>query len=266
MSLLQKWLPKELRREREAIAKGRFVAIARDGIGPRKKARVRLVQEWLCFGNHQIAVDGDFGPATEQAVRDFRAAEGLAAGGTVDGETFAALTAPMVAALQPLDAPPATLGAAMRGHARRHLAQHPVEIGGENRGPWVRLYMDGNEGTDWPWCAGFVTFLLRQACGSLGSEMPIEGSFSCDALAKQAKKAGRFVSESERPESDLMPGTIFLRRKSAKDWTHTGVVTAFEAEQFRTIEGNTDASGSRNGFEVCRKIRAFKKRDFIRID
>ena len=48
---------------------------------------------------------------------------------------------------------------------------NPREIGGQNMGPWVRLYMDGREGAEFPWCAGFVCFVLAQACEAMGRAM-----------------------------------------------------------------------------------------------
>ncbi len=266
MTLLDTWLPKELRRERDAIAAGSFAPIARDSGGPGSKARAKLVQEWLCLAGHQIVIDGDFGPATAEAVGEFRAANALGAGEAVDGKAFEALTRPMLAALQPLTPSPATLDAALLAYARQHLAEHPREVGGDNCGPWVRLYMDGKEGAMQFWCAGFVTFLLRQASDTLGRPMPIRGSVSCDSLAAQAKEAGRFVGERARDDADLPPGAIFLRRNTPTDWAHTGVVTAFGAESFKSIEGNTNDDGHRNGVEVCARTRGYKKRDFIRID
>jgi len=95
----------------------------------------------------------------------------------VDAETFVALLEPMIETLQTIHNPSKPLGTMIIAYAVQHIAKHSVEVGGQNRGPWLWLYVQGHEGTDWPWCAGFVTFLLRQACDTLGRAMPIEGSF-----------------------------------------------------------------------------------------
>jgi len=60
--------------------------------------------------------------------------------------------------------------------ARAHLKAHPVEVGGDNRGPWVRAYMSGNDGSDWLWCAGFVTAIVAQAASLLGTATPTPGT------------------------------------------------------------------------------------------
>ena len=108
--------------------------------------------------------------------------------GRVNQRTFSALVAPMRAVLRKPVRKPKSLGIAMLICAKAHLAQSPREVGGPNRGPWVRLYTGGNEGDQWAWCAGFVTFILKQASELMGAPMPIAGSVGCDQLAAQAKQ------------------------------------------------------------------------------
>ena len=64
----------------------------------------------------------------------------------------------------------------------------------------------------------------------------------------------------------LAPGTVFLSRHTATDWTHTGLITRAAAEAFQTIEGNTNDEGSREGYEVCARTRGFKKKDFVTLE
>lgn len=70
------------------------------------------------------------------------------------------------------------LNTAIVTYAQAHLAQHPREIWWTEPLAWVRLYMQGNDGTAWAWCAGFVTFLMNQAAESLQVSLPIDGSFA----------------------------------------------------------------------------------------
>ncbi len=63
----------------------------------------------------------------------------------------------------------------------------------------------------------------------------------------------------------MTPGSFFLNRRTPDDWTHVGIVTEAADGSFKTIEGNTNDEGSREGYEVCARNRGYKKRDFIQI-
>ena len=238
------------------------LVIARDLARGSKGPDVKRVQEWLNLHGYGLGIDGDFGGVTEDGVRRFQKAKRLKATGKVDKKTFGALVAPMSEVLQKPVKKPKNFGVAMLTYAKSHLGEHPVEVGGPNRGPWVRLYTGGNEGDNWPWCAAFVTFILRQASELMRTPMPIAGSVGCDQLASQAKAADIFLDEHRAP-NELRPGSLFLVRKSPTDWTHTGIVAEVHPEFFRTIEGNTNDDGVREGYEVCTLTRSYKDKDFV---
>ena len=249
---LARWIRDEIELD-ETVSEGR-----------RGKA-VKRVQEWLTLHGFGVAIDSDFGPVTKRAVQRFQDHVGLTATGKVDRRTFDRLVQPMKDVLT-TRAPThgtGTLEDAVLVYARAHLDRHPIEVGGQNRGPWVRLYMEGHDGPEWAWCAGFVSFILKQAVESLDADMPIDGSFSCDSLAAQAKTSGLFVGERDVSPSTLRAGSIFLVRRTPTDWTHTGLVAGASAGAFDTIEGNTNDDGNREGFEVCARSRGFAKKDVI---
>jgi len=228
---------------------------------------VKLVQEWLCLHNCSVKVDGEFGPATEAAVRRFQTKARIHPTGVIDEQTYTALIAPVMRACKPLATTAETYSQRVVSAARQHLKEHPREVGGQNCGPWVRLYTVGKQGKDWPWCAAFVTYLMEQASeGIKPNPMPLRGSVSCDKLVEQAREAELFVGEKERDDT-LGPGTLFVVRntKNANDWIHTGVVTVFHPEYMETIEGNTNDDGSREGYEVCKRIRGYAHMDFIKL-
>lgn len=228
---------------------------------------VKRVQEWLNLRGHGTAIDGKFGPATEAALKQFESAQRRNPPiGIVDAQLFAALTEPLRDALrQPALTAGLRFSNAVWLIAMQHLKLHPREIGGENRGPWVRLYMQGNEGVAWPWCAGFVTFVMQQAAALCNCTTPIKGSFSCDLLATQAIAAGR-LQHSPPPDDEAGGCWLFLVRKSAGDWSHTGFAFDFHDGAFASIEGNTNDQGGREGYEVCARHRGSNGMDFVRLD
>lgn len=231
-----------------------------------KNANVKRTQEWLCLHNFKTSIDKSFGSSTEKQVNEFRCKSNLPENGVVDAALFSLLCNPMVKALADLPAGQKGIREMVVALAKQHLKQHPVEVGGENSGPWVRLYCMGNDGPDYLWCAGFATFVVKQAAGILNVAMPVVRTLSCDTLAIRAEQAGRFVKGGSTAPADVAPGDLFLIRKTSTDWIHTGIVSALDSKTFSTIEGNTNDEGSTNGYEVCARNRAYSaKVDFIKL-
>ncbi|MDH3493454.1 MAG: peptidoglycan-binding protein, partial [Acidobacteriota bacterium] len=161
-----------------------------------KGRKARQVQEWVSIHGFKTGIDEEFGPATKRALKLFQEARGITVTGKVNKSTWAELVAPMNRAFASV-APAATLSETVLRVAGQHLREHPIELGGANCGPWVRAYMNGNQGAPWMWCAGFVTFVMKQAAKIQKASTPIDGSFSCDILAGQAKDKKKFVSERD---------------------------------------------------------------------
>jgi hypothetical protein len=233
---------------------------------------VRRVQEWLNLHRMGLSIDGDFGPVTQAKIKQFQNEMGIEATGIVDSETYQELVSPMRRVLSPLPLidPDASFQQVVLSYARVHLEAHPREVGGQNSGPWVRMYMEGHDGTPWAWCAGFVKFLMKQAEETCQMNHVINGSFSCDSFAAQARNAGHLIEEADISSGDvsfseLTGASVFLVRRTSTDWTHTGIVTQFHDDFFDTIEGNTNDDGNREGYEVCARARGYKGKDFIRL-
>ena len=227
---------------------------------------VRRCQEWLSLHGLGLEVDGHFGRATKFAIEQFQRKKDLPVSGRVNRATFDELVSPLTYAMEQ-----SGFGGSLRNkilyYALRHLRKQPREIGGQNRGPWVRFYMDGNEGPEWPWCAGFVSLIMEQACEELELELPITPSVSCDSLAASAKGNNRFVAGRGRTAPDAVrAGDLFLNRRTPTDWVHVGVVRQISESVMLTIEGNTNDSGDREGYEVCQRIRNYRSKDFILMD
>lgn len=240
-----------------------------------KNRYVKQIQEWLEYHRIRTSIDGIYGPATASCVSDFQQSRKLNNTGTVDAETWKKLVEPMIKALKPpkitkRQTAPSTVALV----AKQHVKQKPQEIGGANRGPWVRLYCNGNDGIEWAWCAGFVTLIMQQAYFYRDEKSPIKGSVSCDSLAAQGKETDLFVGRQKVTSGSYQwekfgGSCIFLKRRTETDWTHTGIATASESKEkelvFYTIEGNTNDEGDREGYEACVRKRSIKSThyDFI---
>lgn len=235
-----------------------------------EKMAVRRVQEWLNIHDVVTSIDESFGDSTADQLRAFQARNGRQPTGELDAETWALLTAPMRRALAGIDHGSSSLEDAVIRVARQHIAEKPVEVGGNNRGPWVRLYMQGLEGSDQLWCAGFVCLMVAQAARDLGTDMPFRRQVGVDALVKDAKNSMRFIPERDVTDpvvrkSKLRPGRLFVVRASASDWTHVGIVLAINDKSFDTLEGNTGGDGGTDGANARQGNRSYASKDFLRI-
>ncbi len=239
---------------------------------------VKRIQEWLNYHQCRTGIDSDYGPATTACVKDFQKMKRKSATGKVDEATWNLLVKPIRTALKaPVGIKKMTAQQAVLAVGKQHVEQHPIEIGGANRGPWVRLYCEGHDGRAWAWCAGFVSLIMHQSYFYREAKAPIKGSVSCDILASQAKNAGLFirgrdVSSGKYKWSQFSDACLFLRRRTSTDWTHTGIAADGTGKPkqlvFATMEGNTNDEGSREGFEACYRKRSVSASnyDFIKFE
>ncbi|MBF0136980.1 MAG: peptidoglycan-binding protein [Magnetococcales bacterium] len=225
--------------------------------------KVKRLQEWLNFHLCGTKIDGLFGSATKSALAKFQGNNNINASGQLDQTTWSLLVKPMVDAMAIPASTGKSYGDVVQMIAKQHLTVRPVEIGGQNCGPWVRAYMKGHDGNNYPWCAGFVSFVLAQSAQCLGTNAPLSYTFSCDDMVKDARGSGLFLGIDHSERSPL----IFAKRRTSTDWTHVGFCFSWESGVFVTIEGNTNDQHSREGFELAEKYRSTEEEgyDFIRI-
>ena len=236
---------------------------------------VKKIQEWLNIQAYlnpgttlATGIDSDYGPATQASVKNFQTMKGLPVTGKVSATVFSELCKPMQTAYDFWQYPPRTLRMTVCAVAEAHESESPIELnvrGVGNLGPWVRAYCNGNDGNEWYWCMGFVQTVFDQAFQNMedGSQysslMPL--SYSCDTIATYAIQKKKLLTNAKikkNPEL-VQPGDIFLVKKAENDWYHTGIVIAITGDLFETIEGNTNADGSNNGYGVFRRTRNFRK-------
>jgi len=121
---------------------------------------------------------------------------------------------------------------------------------GDNSGARVREFQATTTlgGTNWPWCAAFAGWCIREACKKLKVKNTWCNSASCDVILAFARSNGIL---HETPQV----GDVFLVMASKYDATHTGIVFAVTSNRFREVSGNTNNSGSRNGNGVYEQWR-----------
>ncbi|MCF2219896.1 CHAP domain-containing protein [Chryseobacterium sp. PS-8] len=237
-----------------------------------KKSDVEKIQSWLCLQEMahpgigtMTAIDGDFGNATETAVNHFQKFIGATQNGILDQQVFSELCKKVKVAFENV-LPNSTIRKTIIDVAQNHVKQNPSELvirNQSNSGPWVRTYMNGNEGINWFWCMGFVQTILDQAFSlhqkNIFDIMPL--TFSCDTVGMKAIEKNALIRNKEiqkNPEL-VKPGDVVLIRKSQYDWIHTAIVIEVGTDTFTTIEGNTDINGSSNGTGVFKRVRNFRK-------
>ncbi len=236
------------------------------------KKDVMKIQSWLSLyaiknpsAGTATSIDGDFGPATEKAVKNFQKAMNLPVSGIVTKLLFSKLCAPMEEAFEkPLTA--TGLRDMVVEASENHLNNFAYELqikGASNSGPWVRAYMDGHEGSSWYWCMGFAQTIIDQAASAQEKNFktlfPL--TYSCDTVGNKGLEKGLLsrYQDIRRDPSLIKHGDLFLLQKSKFDWIHTGIITAVKDDVIETIEGNTNQAGSRNGIAVMKRTRNFRK-------
>lgn len=133
------------------------------------------------------------------------------------------------------------------------------EIDGTNCGPRVNQYKaTTNLPADepWPWCAAFVDWVVKEAMQAAGiketATFKRPTTAGAWALEKWSLQQDRSTWTLKPAKRDIEPGDIVIF-----NFSHVGIATSEpdETGHFRTVEGNTDGQGSREGGAVLAKWR-----------
>ncbi len=156
-----------------------------------------------------------------------------------------------------VDAPGTPLAARALEIARGQLGVREVPPD-SNRGPAVEAYLASvGLGPGHAWCAAFVHWCLAGAARELGLANPCARS---GGVLRQWQHAGerrlpRVLAPAARDDPGLLrPGMVFTMDYGG-GLGHTGFITRIEGGQLETLEGNTDASRSREGGGVYAHAR-----------
>ena len=106
------------------------------------------------------------------------------------------------------------------------------EIGKNNAGKYVKRY---NQGLEAAWCAGFVSYILKQA-----NFTGLDYSLSTKAIYNQAKEKNRVTLT---PKVGYL---IVFWRDNPKSWKgHVGIISKIDDTFLYSVEGNKRAFPSR---------------------
>lgn len=149
--------------------------------------------------------------------------------------------------------------------ARIALAEVGVQESprGSNRGPRVDQYQAATclDKKDWgAWCASFVCWVIREAMAAAvkdGAKFTFKRPQTAKAFDFENWSLQQDNSTRTRrlPGRDIQPWDIVIF-----DFSHIAFATSAPNSigNFRTVEGNTNDEGSREGYEVAQRTRSMK--------
>jgi len=218
--------------------------------------------------------DPNFGPRMEQAVKLFQArhvdADGrpLRQDGEVGSLTWSALfgsdTVPTSdASSDPFLARVLQIAAAEEAKPVREVPKN------SNRGPQVDAYLRrAGVAPGLSWCCAFVYWCFDETAQVLGRTNPMVKTAGCLDHWRRAPAQGaqRILTSQAVENPDVVkPGMIFII-DHGRGLGHTGLVEKVAGGLITTIEGNTDASRTREGggvYRLTRKIVEINNEGFI---
>ena len=207
--------------------------------------------------------DPTFGPKMKQAVRLFQvrnvdsAGRPLKTDGEVGSITWECLfgSDSVVTSSTASDSFLAGVLLIAAGEEAKHVRENPRN---SNRGPEVDAYLRRTGlGPGFAWCCAFLYWCFDEAARAEQRGNPMFKTAGCLAHWSNAQSAGARrigANEAKADPSSIQPGMIFVM-DFGSGAGHTGLVEAMAGGLMTTIEGNTDASKTREGGGVYRLQR-----------
>lgn len=141
------------------------------------------------------------------------------------------------------------------GLAMAENGVHEDPAMGQNRGVRVdeyirstRLDPAANPPHGYPWCACFVYWAFEQAASALGTPNPCFRTASVVTHWDKTSAKKILAVDVVKDHSLVKPGMVFCKTHDLH--SHTGIVCQVTDDGIITVEGNTNAAGSREGDSV----------------
>lgn len=214
--------------------------------------------------------DPDFGPRVEQAIKLFQArnvdieGRSLKQDGVIGALTWAALFG--AAAVPSSNAPKDPFLARVLQTASAEEAKHVREVPvNSNRGPQVDAYLTrAGAVPGQSWCCAFVYWCFDEAARAMGRANPMPRTAGClDHWERALAHGTKCIPAAAALENPglVQSGMVFIVDHGG-GLGHTGLVEKVAGGLLTTIEGNTDASKTREGggvYRLTRKINEINK-------
>jgi hypothetical protein len=204
----------------------------------------------------KMEIDGIVGPDTLERIDELRGKAADSTVGAIDERSRGAVIDSLIAIAQ------AEVGVR--------------EVGGNNCGVRVREYQRATDLRplgDWPWCAAFISWVIREWLNSHPEACRALGWKHEEIEAKRPKTPGVFayIDWARRFDQEILPPTSVPEpgMVAVFDFSHICFVKApVPGGKFKSIEGNTNGRGDRDsvtGDGVWEKVRPSNLvRKFIR--
>lgn len=148
------------------------------------------------------------------------------------------------------------------GEEARHVREIPPN---SNRGPQVEAYLQrvgAQPGLSW--CCAFVYWCFDEAAKDIGMTNPMVRTAGClDHWSRAPSQGAQRIMTAKAVNNPalLQAGMIFIM-DYGNGMGHTGLIEKVQGGLITTIEGNTDASKTREGggvYRLTRKINEVSK-------
>ena len=245
---------------------GRLIKVGEQDARIVKALKLRLNEAVGIASNPALRLDPDdpnFGPKMKQVVKLFQTrnvdAEGrpLNQDGEVGSLTWAALFGGDTVSVS--DIPEGELLATVLEIAAGEEAKNVREVPkNSNRGPQVDQYLHrAGVSPGLSWCCAFVYWCFDEAAKTMRQPNPMVKTAGCLDHWERAPAQGALRVLGSRAVGDpelVKPGMVFIIDHGG-GLGHTGLVEKVTGGLLTTIEGNTDASKTREGGGVYRLTR-----------
>ncbi len=149
--------------------------------------------------------------------------------------------------------------------AQSQIGQSEDPIG-SNSGKMVNEYLHAvGLGPGYAWCQAFVYWCFDCVAKTMGkgAQNPVAKTAGVHDCWNKTPLGKRLSADNVLADkSSLKPGMQFVLLFGGTTG-HTGIVESIAGDWFYTIEGNSNNTGSREGYEVVRHKRSFTDKHLV---